>query len=130
MRKQLFWFAVSGSLAFLIDAGIVQSLVTGLNANPFVARVPSVACAMLFTWLFNRTVTFAKKRPEGQGLPEELMRYVGTQSMGIAVNYATYSLCLWLLPMTRTWPFLAVAAGSLAGFLVNFMAAKKWVFER
>lgn len=130
MRKQLFWFAVSGGLAFLVDAGIVQALVSGADANPFLARLVSVVCAMSFTWVFNRSVTFAGVRPPGQGLLEEYVRYLGTQTGGMAVNYTVYSVVLWWFPWTQTWPVVAVAAGSAAGLSVNFLAAKKWVFER
>ncbi|MBD8525348.1 GtrA family protein [Pseudomarimonas arenosa] len=130
MRRQFLWFAVSGALAFLLDAGIVQGLVSLLAVDPYSARLVSVACAMVFTWLFNRSITFAGIRPEGQGLITEFLRYVGTQTGGLIVNYTTYSIVLWLLPWTKTWPVVAVAAGSIAGLSVNFLAAKRLVFER
>lgn len=130
MRRQFFLFAVSGSLAFLIDAGIVQALVSLFDANAYLARLVSVACGMTFTWLFNRNLTFAGHRPPGQGLLQEYLRYVLTQSGGLVVNYSVYSLMLWLFVWMHEWPVFAVAAGSLAGLSVNFLSAKRWVFER
>ena len=130
MRRQFFLFAVSGSLAFLIDAGIVQALVSLFEVNAYLARLISVACGMTFTWLFNRNLTFAGQRPPGQGLGQEYLRYVLTQSGGLLVNYSVYSVMLLAFAWMHQWPVFAVAAGSLAGLSVNFLSAKRWVFER
>ena len=78
------------------------------------------------TWLCNRAWTFADRRVHARG--DEWRRYLGVMALGALVNYGTYALCLATLPMVRAWPVLGVAAGSLAGMLVNYAAASRWIF--
>ena len=49
--------------------------------------------------------------------------------VGGAINYATYTLVLHLLPPSAWAPAAGVAAGSLAGMLSNFVTAKRFVFR-
>ena len=55
---------------------------------------------------------------------------MGTQLGGFSVNYAVYALMLWMLPLVHRWPVLGVAAGSVAGLVVNFVLARRFVFRR
>jgi len=126
--RQFAWFCVAGALAFAVDAGVLQLLLLAPQADPYSARVLSFLCAVTTTWLFNRRVTFA----HGSGLPlhREWMLYVGTQLGGFAVNYAVYALLVYSIDLVRAWPVLGVAAGSVAGLLVNFVAARRLVFRQ
>jgi len=126
MTRQFALFCVSGALAFLVDGGVVQALVSGLDANPYLARGVSFLCAVTFTWQFNRRYTFTPVA--GRGLLREWRLYTSTQLGGFAVNYAVYSALVFGLAMVREWPILGVAAGSVAGLMVNFFAARRWVF--
>lgn len=120
-------FAVSGALAFLVDGGVVQTLVSLADADPYLARGVSFLCAVTFTWAFNRRFTFPDGRE--QAAWPQWRRYVATQLGGFAVNYAVYAAMVALLPLVRVWPILGVAAGSAAGLLVNYAAAKRLVFR-
>jgi putative flippase GtrA len=126
--RRLLWFCVSGGLAFVIDAGLLHLLLAALPIDPYSARLVSVLVAMTFTWVFNRSITFADRRRSGVPL-REWMAWVSTQSAGFAVNYATYALLVFSLPAVREWPVLGVAAGSLAGLVVNYVAASRLVFR-
>jgi hypothetical protein len=39
LPKQLAWFGVGGFIGFLVDAGIVQLLVSKFNVDPYVGRL-------------------------------------------------------------------------------------------
>jgi putative flippase GtrA len=126
--KELFWFGVGGAIGFVVDAGIVQLLVSKADANPYIARLFSFLCAATSTWLFNRRFTFGERG--GHSLFGEWTRYMTAMSFGFALNYATYALVIFYSSFVHAWPSIAVAAGSLPGSLVNFTGARQWAFPR
>ena len=64
--RQLMLFCVGGVIGFIIDAGIVQWLVTVHHGNPYTSRLLSFVCAGTGTWLFNRHYTFQGVRLYGK----------------------------------------------------------------
>ncbi len=127
LRREILLFAISGVLGFVVDAGIVQALVSGLGFNPYGARVLSFLCAATTTWAFNRRYTFSGR---GDGSRRgQLARYLVAMAFGFALNYGAYALCLALWPLVHEWPAIGVAAGSVAGAAVNFLSSKYWIFR-
>lgn len=124
--RRLFRFAVSGTAGFLVDAGLLAALVTGLDLNPYLARIPSFLSAVTTTWLINRYWTFADRR--GRHAGAEWRRYLLAMSGGAAVNYGVYALLLATVALVAAWPVLGVAAGSLAAMVVNFASSSRWIF--
>lgn len=127
VSKQLAWFGVGGFIGFIVDAGIVQLLVSKLNADPYIGRLFSFLCAATATWLFNRHFTFRKRG--GYTLFGEWTRYLIAMSAGFALNYTTYALLVYFSHFVQDWPAVGVAAGSLPGSAVNFLGARHWVFS-
>jgi len=127
LHRQILLFAVSGVLGFVVDAGIVQFLVREFAANPYGARVISFLAAATTTWGFNRKYTFAGHG--GGSRRRELARYLVAMAAGFALNYGAYVACVMLWPLVRHWPAIGVAAGSVAGALVNFLSSKYWIFR-
>ena len=124
--RQLFWFAIAGTLGFLVDAGVVSLLVNGLDWNPYLARLLSFLCAVATTFAFNRRFTFAAA---GRGdLRRQAGQYLLAMLGGFAVNYGAYALLVYQFELVRQWPVIGVAVGSIAGLVVNFLAARFWVF--
>lgn len=128
LPKQLAWFGVGGFIGFLVDAGIVQALVSKFDVDPYVGRLFSFVCAATATWLFNRRFTF-DGRP-GYSLFGEWSRYLVAMSAGFAVNYTAYALAVHCSGFVRAWPSVGVAIGSVPGSAVNFLGARHWVFSR
>ena len=127
ISKQLGWFGVGGFIGFIVDAGIVQLLVSKLNTDPYVGRLFSFVCAATATWLFNRHFTFHKRGE--YTLFGEWTRYMLAMSAGFALNYMTYALVVYFSHFVQNWPAIGVAAGSLPGSAVNFLGARHWVFS-
>ena len=124
--KQLIKFALVGIIAFVVDAGIVQLLVSAAGMNPYLARVFSFLAAASLTWFLNRRYTFETKNQASSG---EWAAYLGLMLVGGSVNYATYAVCVFLFDVVKTQPWLGVAAGSVAGLGVNFLTSR-WLFTR
>ncbi len=127
LRRELGLFFVSGTIGFVIDAGIVQSLVWLYDANPYGARLLSFLAAASATWVFNRRYTFAGKGRYGSRRGE-LVRYLAAMAGGFVINYGTYAACVWLSPLVQDWPAIGVAAGSVTGASCNFLTSKYWIF--
>lgn len=127
ISKQLGWFGVGGFIGFIVDAGIVQLLVSKLHTDPYVGRLFSFTCAATATWLFNRRFTFHQRG--NYSLFGEWSRYIVAMSAGFALNYVTYALLVYYSPFVQNWVAIGVAAGSLPGSVVNFLGARQWVFS-
>jgi putative flippase GtrA len=96
--------------------------------NPYEARLVSFLCAATTTWAFNRKITFAGKG-DGGSRRRQLIRYIIAMAGGFALNYGAYAACVATLPIVREWPAIGVAAGSIAGAVVNFLSSKYWIFR-
>ncbi|HLI18484.1 MAG TPA: GtrA family protein [Rhodanobacteraceae bacterium] len=127
LPKQLAWFGVGGFIGFIVDAGIVQLLVSKLSVDPYLGRLFSFVCAATATWLFNRHFTFHQRGD--YTLFGEWSRYMVAMSAGFALNYLTYALVVYFSSFVQAWPAIGVAAGSLPGSAVNFLGARQWVFS-
>lgn len=124
---QFFWFSVSGVLALLVDMSVLYLLKSLLGL--YIARIFSFLCAVLTTWLFNRSITFRKNK-SGYALKKEFGVYLGLMIIGGVFNYGVYALLINQYTLIATYPALCVAAGSLGGMLVNLATARLVLFRR
>jgi putative flippase GtrA len=125
--RQLATFCLGGVLGFVVDAGLLQGLVIGLAWDRYSGRILSFLGAATATWLFNRRYTF--RGPRHHSLLGEWARYVLAMSGGFACNFLVYSALVYFFDADRQWLVLAVAAGSVAGLGVNFLASRHWVYR-
>ena len=84
--RRLLAFAVVGTFGFLIDAGIVFSLM-GSGVNLLAAQAFAFSAAVTVTWLGNRSWTF-RGHAGRFSLKEEWLRYVSANAVGWCVNNA------------------------------------------
>lgn len=98
------------------------------HLGPYAGRVVSFAVAVVTTWVLNRRFAFAD-RAAGAGLGAEFGRYLTAMLAGGAVNYGLYALMVATLDPVARWPVIGVAAGSVAGLVVNFTLARAYVFR-
>jgi len=121
-------FVLGGVGGLLIDAGIVQMLVSFGHWNPYVARLLSFLLAATFTWWWNRRYTFAARR-SGRGPRAEWLHWMALMSAGACINYGVYALLLLHVADLHRWPALPAAAGSAVAALVNFSTARGMLFR-
>lgn len=126
MSRQILRFAVAGVIGFLVDAGVLY-LALKLGIGPYIGRVISFLCAVFATWQINRRYTF--RRAVSRSAWKEWNEYLAAMVLGGACNYGVYVAVVKLAPASAFTPLLGVAAGSIAGMVVNFTTAKIWVFR-
>lgn len=120
-------FCIGGVIGFVVDAGILRLLVSGLAMNAYAARLVSFLCAATATWLWNRHSTFRGTRR--YGLLGEWARYLLAMSGGFAINYGAYALLYAFVPLVQRYPELGVAAGSATGLVVNYASSRWWIYR-
>ena len=91
MTGRLLRFGLVGTAGFVVDAGLLQTMVQWGGVNPFLARLGSFMAAATATWWLNRCFTF---RVGSQASAGEWMRYVTTMVLGGLVNYGAYAALL------------------------------------
>lgn len=121
-------FAIGGVVGFAVDSAVLHLLIAGAGLGPYAARVPSFLAAATSTWLIGRYWTFADLRGARRG--REWGRWMVAMVAGGALNYGVYAACVAGSATVRSWPVLGVAAGSLAGMVLNYLTARWWVFAR
>lgn len=114
-----------GTLGFVWDTATVYAASPwiGLYAAGLVAYL--VACTL--NWLLNRLWTF--RGHAHTGALRQWALFVASNSGGFVLNRGTFFALVAGVPLCRSVPVLAVAAGSLAGMFANFAAASRVVFR-
>ncbi len=126
MRREIIGFLISGALAFLIDAGLLQFLVMA-GGDPYLCRLPSLTIAILFTWWINRRWSFQVHRPPGMA---EFITYVAAIGLGGLINIGVYFLLIRLYLADSSYPALAIIPATALSMSFNFIAIKYVVFRR
>lgn len=126
MTGRLARFALVGAAGFAVDVAALAAAFA-LGFGPYSGRVLSFLCAATFTWAANRRFTFAVEAPPSLG---EWLRFLAANAQGGIVNYLTYAALVTWGWGIASHPFLAVAAGSIAGLGVNYALSSRFVFRR
>jgi putative flippase GtrA len=101
-------FLFSGGLAFCVDAGVLELLVSGFDVLKLTARVVSLSFAHVAGWLAHRRFTFRLTTPPSW---QEFKRYAGVQYAIALLNYGIYSLIVLLKPDIKPLYALVVSSG-------------------
>ena len=126
ISRSLGWFVVAGSLAFLIDTGVLALLSNSLGV--YGARIVSFWLAATLTWLINRHLSFAGRRPTAS-IIREYLQYLALMLGGGCVNLAVYSILAWRFAHTPLLLILYVAAGTLAGMCINYLGMSRLLYR-
>src|SRR5271167_2908148 len=88
-------FAVIGVIGYVVDATITFVGAKYFALSPELARPPGFIVATIVNFALNRSITFRHSRAP---LFRAFLWYCGVASLGLAVNYAVYSACVFLAP--------------------------------
>jgi putative flippase GtrA len=117
-------FLLAGLCALAVDAGLLQLLSAGLDISPFLARPICIFCAMVVSWLINRSVTFAVAVPPTWG---EFGRFAAASLLAQIVNYLVFAAILLTYPAVH--PTLAIAAASCVAMFVSYTGFRFGAFR-
>lgn len=123
-------FALVGTAGFFVDAAVLFIALHLLHLDPYSGRALSFLCAVSFTWFGNRTLTFRDSAATGRrGMGREWAKFVSANAFGGAANYGLYAALVSFASPPLSNPFMALAAGAIAGLSINFLASKHFVFR-
>ncbi len=122
--QQMWRFFLVGTAAFVVNAGLVELLVRAIG--PVWAQVLAFPVAATVAWWLNRHYTFGAS---GRSLGREWLHYILANALGWLINNGVYLLCVYRFPLAAQHPSLAVAAGSIAGMVANFILSRQLVFR-
>lgn len=120
-------FCVVGGVGFVVDGTVLYGLVGLAGFDPISARIGSFLVAVLATWTLNRLWTF--KAHSGRNPAKEAGLYFLVQGTGGAINIATYSLAIAMIPALERWLVIPLALGTAAGLMINFLGSKHIAFR-
>jgi putative flippase GtrA len=131
IAEQIPTFAAIGLTGYFIDAGITFLGAKYGGLSPELARPPGFLVATIVNFSLNRLITFRHSRAP---LFRAFFRYCGVAAIGLAVNYAVYSACLFLAPragiaVTPAILPLFVAAGSGVAMVLTFVGFRFFAFR-
>jgi putative flippase GtrA len=116
-------FAIVGMLCFVIAAQITVILIR-LGLGPYFGGAIAFSCAITASWYLNRSFTFRGRRSPRP--LRELFGFVMANLPGAALNYSVYA---GLVVFHVVEPVAAIAAGSIAGMICNFILSRWLVFR-
>jgi putative flippase GtrA len=119
-------FGLVGVIGFVVDAGVLQALVSLAGWGPVEARGISVPVAVFATWLLNRSITF--RRYDGPAW-RSLARYAAVSAAGAAVNFVVYTLLVLASAVMAARPLAPLAIASIVALVVNYLGSKHFAFR-
>jgi putative flippase GtrA len=122
-------FAMVGTAGFLVNEAALAIALKLFHLNAYAGGVFSFAVAVTFTWWGNRMLTFRDRAAiRARDMFVEWAKFVAANGLGFLVNFALYAGAIAFAPAPLNDPFLALAAGTIAGLLFNFAMSSRVVF--
>jgi putative flippase GtrA len=135
LAGEFYRFAVVGSVGFVVDASVLQILVSWFGVGLLIGRVFSYLAAATVTWFLHRIYTFRAQlsSPDNRSassftLLDQWFRFILTNGVGASLNYGIYVICILSSDLCRAYPVIGVAIGSLVAMVFNFAISKRFVF--
>lgn len=120
-------FGLVGTLGFVVDAGVMQLLVSLAGVGAIEARAVSIPTAVLATWLLNRSFTFGKTSADPA--LASLARYVAVSAGGATVNFLAYTALIMASAALAARPMIPLAIASIVAMVFNYLGSKHFAFR-
>ena len=119
-------FLAAGAVGFVVDATVFSLLTAYVIPMPRVTRAISIACAIAITFMLSRHYVFEGAR--NLTIRRSLPRYLLSQSLGLTINYGSFSVLIGLLD-GRIGTAIAFVLSTAAGGIVNYLGAHFFAFK-
>ena len=124
---RLWKFALVGASGIVINLGLLWMFVVWMGLNRWLGWALALECSVLWNFVLNRNLTWADRRSlHSATLARWLAAYHGVAGTALATNAAVFGLLTFL---TNTHVMLAGFVAILAGMVINFVGADKFVFR-
>lgn len=120
-------FSIIGGFGYFVDIFVLFVAFEILNISVYFSRLISAIFAATFTWLGNRIFTFSSTKRSN--IIKEWADYLYAMIPGAVVNYALFSFIVYIFGSGRIVLIFAVSLGVLAGLIINYNIARKYVFK-
>jgi putative flippase GtrA len=129
-RSRFLRFALVGAAGFIVNEAALWIALHGLHFNAYAGGIVSFLAAVTFTWWGNRVLTFAEHAAKGlRPIFTEWLTFVAANGFGFLVNYGVFATLIAAGPKPLNNPFVALAFGTVAGLLFNFILSSRVVFR-
>lgn len=118
-------FALSGALAFLVDAAVLKTLTVMGGMHPAVARLAAISAAMVTAWLAHRRFTFRMTVPPTFA---EFLRYAAVGWAAAGINYSVFLAVILARPGTE--PLYALVVSSLVAMVFAYLGMRFAAFRQ
>lgn len=125
---QALGFALVGCAGFATDAALFLVATQALGLPVLPARALAFLPATLVTWFLNRHFVF-RTGGGAHRRRDEYARHLGTQSLGVAINFATFYAAVRLGLGRGSAQLVPLAIGSLVAMAFNYLASRRFVFR-
>ena len=129
-RSRFLRFAAVGAAGFVVNEAALWLALHGLGLSAYAGGIFSFLIAVTFTWWGNRVLTFSQHAAKGaRSIFAEWLSFVAANGFGFLVNYAVYATLIAAGPTPLNNPFVALAFGTVAGLMFNFVLSSRIVFR-
>lgn len=125
LSKRLLFFALSGSLGFLVDLGILSFLIS-LGGGELISRIPAIIMATIATFFMNRYFTF-QDRPPKKSMIASYLHYLWISAIGIGINAVVYSIAISIFHINYS---IALILATLSSMSFNFINYSWFIFKK
>lgn len=125
--RRLPGFVLVGAIGFLIDAGILTTLMKGLDFGHYGARAISFTIAVTATWYMNRRWVFERNTVRMNS--REYTSYLSVQVIGALINLSVFAAVIEFVPGLSRTPVIPLAVGAAVALMFNFSASSRFVFS-
>lgn len=125
--QELLRFIIVGGIAFVVDAGLLELLVsTGLAT--FVARIFSIAAALQVSYVLHGGFTYREHAGYSKA---GWLKFMASNLIGNCLNYAMFvaALSLTITKDARDARLIALVAATLVAMCFNYWANRRFAFR-
>ena len=126
-KNKFIRFSIIGGLGYFVDILVLFIAFEVLSFSVYFARLISAIFAATFTWVGNRFFTFSSTKRSN--ILKEWVDYLYAMIPGAIVNYSIFSFIVYAFGSDRMVLIIAVSLGVLAGLIINYNIARKYVFK-
>jgi len=126
--REIFFFGIAGVIGYFVD--VVITMLFEPLIGPYLARLPGLVAAATSTWLINRTFTFRARKSRHASIWKEYLHYLSLMAAGAIISYSVYAIAVTLLSSGPFRLIIAIAVGSLAGMVVNYLSSRRFVYNK